>query len=94
MMKVCQVYFAAAMSVALIGLLSLSIWAPWQQVSDADAHRVVSLPRAPIWAHSDVPGATVNVQLYLIDAIIILAIAGVIVKVGMATRTRVRLPKS
>lgn len=92
-MKVSRVYFAAAVSIALIGLLSLSIWAPWQQVSDADAHRVVSLPRAPIWSHSDVPGATVNVQLYLIDTIVVLVIAGVIVKVGMATRTRVRLPK-
>ena len=93
-MQVHKVYFVIAVSIALIGLLALSVWAPWQQISPDDRHHVISLPRAPVWSHSDMPGAAVDLHLYVLDVVIILALAGVIAKMGSATRTRLQPPKS
>jgi hypothetical protein len=88
-MQVHKVYFGVAASLALIGLLLLSVYAPWHQVDPTDSHRVVvSLPRAPFWSHSDIPGAGVNIERLLLEAVIILAVAAVIAKIGRSTQTK------
>jgi hypothetical protein len=87
-MQVHKVYFGAAASLALIGLLLLSVCAPWHQVYPTDSHRVVSMPRAPLWSHSDIPGAGVNIERFLLEAVIILAVAAVVAKIGRSTQTK------
>lgn len=92
-MRVHKVYFAIALSIAVIGLLLLSVWAPWHQVYPDNSHRVVAMPRAPLWSHSNLPGARVNLGRLLLEAAIILAIAGIVAGIGRSTRTRLPAPK-
>jgi len=91
-MPVHKVYFGIAVSIAVIGLLLLCVWSPWHQVQPG-AHNAVPMPRAPIWSHSDLPGASVNAGKWLLEAAIILVIAGLIVRIGQNTRTKLPPPK-
>jgi hypothetical protein len=84
-MPIHKVYFGIAVSIAVIGLLSLCVWSPWHQVQPG-GHGAVPMPYAPIWSHSDLPGASVNVRQWLLEAALILVIAGMIVKIGQSTR--------
>lgn len=92
-MRVHQVYFAIAVSIAIIGLLLLTVWAPWHQVYPDDPHKVVAMARIPLWSHSDLPGARVNAGELLLEAAIILAIALMIARIGRGTRSTLQLPK-
>jgi hypothetical protein len=93
-MPVHKVYFLAALIVALAGISLLCFWAPWHQVLGNDVRAAVALPRAPIWAHSDFPGASVDFKWWAIEAALVLALAGLILRVGLATRTQPLQEKS
>lgn len=91
-MRVHRVYFGIAISVAVVGLLLLCVWSPWHQVQPG-MQSAAPMPRAPIWSHSDLPGASVNAGQWLLEAVMILVIAGLIVKIGQSTRTKLPPPK-
>jgi hypothetical protein len=92
-MPVHKVYFAIALGVVIMGFLLLCLWSPWHQVFPNRSHPIVVLPRAPIWSHPDLPGASINLGQLLLEAAIIVLVAGLIIKIGRGTRSRIVPPK-
>ena len=93
-MPVHKVYFAVALGVVILGLSLLCLWSPWHQILPDGPHAIIALPRAPIWSHPDLPGASINLGQLVLECAVVLAIAGLIVRIGRATRSRIQPPRS